>query len=166
MFETRYGWSPERAASSACVRSSPRSISPCHSRARARSRTISGSSGGFGGFGGARSGFFAGFETTSLRFLLPSPLGRHRQDREEQRKHRPFPSLCLVRHSGWRPLVSDGLRRNGTARDAGRGNSVETGGAPSGRRSRRAFVSHRGRSEPATSAQAPEALQFSVVHAL
>jgi hypothetical protein len=76
MFETLYGWSPERTASSARVRSSPRSMSPCHSRASARSRTISGTSGGFGGFGGARSGLFAGFETTSLRFLLPSPLGR------------------------------------------------------------------------------------------
>jgi hypothetical protein len=51
--------------------------------------------------------------------------GRHRQDREEQRKHRPFPSLRLVRHSGWWPSVRDGLRRSRTARDAGRGNSVE-----------------------------------------
>jgi len=82
MFDTRYGWSPERTASSARVRSSPRSIMPFHSRASARSRTISGTSGGFGGFGGARSGFFAGFETTSLRFLLPSPLGRRTKEAE------------------------------------------------------------------------------------
>ena len=45
-----------------------------HGHPGAHCKTGSGTS---GGFGGARSGLFAGFETTSRRFLLPSPLGRY-----------------------------------------------------------------------------------------
>jgi len=102
MFETRTGPTLVCLAMAAPLRKSPLSMSDCHSRASAKSRTICGSSRGSGAGGSER---LAGFETTKRKFLLPSPLGR-RSLRDRSPEGISGASLRLRRSSGLESLLS------------------------------------------------------------